>query len=266
MNAYIFDVDGVITNPALKRVERLEILQRIAMLLAHGDFIALNTGRSLSWINERVIESLLGYINDKAILRNFIVVGEKGGTWANFTTHGNFENHKDDSISTPSELQNRIKDLINNSYSESMFYDDTKETMISTEMIDGYSITEYAKLQEKLVTQMSELLNEMNLNQTLKIDPTVIATDIENKTVGKDFAIGRILEYIKTMGLNPSKYITFGDSKSDIPMAEKLYEQKLPVELIYVGENTFEQNTFSFPIKFTQEKFDKGTLEYLKQE
>jgi HAD superfamily hydrolase (TIGR01484 family) len=266
MNAYIFDVDGVITEPALKKVEQKEILQKIARLLADNNPVALNTGRSLTWINERVIDPLLKYITDKADLENLFPVGEKGGTWLTFDKDGNIQHHKDETISTPSELQNKIKDLIKNNYSESMFYDNTKETMISTEMHDSYSISEYKQLQDKLVKQMNDLLNNMNLSQTLKIDPTTIATDIENKTVGKDFAVKRIIEYINDLGLKIQKFIAFGDSKSDIPMAAKLHEQKIPVELVYVGKNTFAENEYPFPVTFTQEKFDKGTLEYLKQE
>ena len=263
MNAYIFDVDGVITNPTSKKVEQPEILQKIANLLSQNNFVALNTGRSLTFVNEKVIEPLFEYISDKSKLENFLAIGERGGTWSNFDKDTKIEHHKDNSISTPLDLQKQIKELINKHYAKSMFYDNTKETMISTEMRDGFSIDEYELLQEKLVEQMIKLLNKMNLNQTLKIDPTTIATDIENKIVGKDFAIERILEYIKEKGLHPREFIAFGDSSSDIPMAEKLYEQGVFVKLVYVGKRTFEENNYPFPITFTKEKFDKGTLEYL---
>jgi HAD superfamily hydrolase (TIGR01484 family) len=263
MNAYIFDVDGVITNPSLKLVEHKEILQKIANLLSSNNLIALNTGRSLSWVNERIILPLLQYISAKTNLKNLFAVGEKGGTWFNFDDNGAIQFHKDESISVPFDLQEKTKELISNSFSDTMFYDDTKETMISTEMRDGFSIDEYKKNQKELIAKMAAILGEMQLAQTLKIDPTTIATDIENRMVGKDYAMERIIDWINHSGLKPEKFITFGDSKSDIPMAEKLYEHKLPVSFVYVGDDNLNTNSMRFPTITTKEKFDKGTLEYL---
>ncbi len=263
MIAYIFDVDGVITNPSLKLVEHKEILQKIANLLSSNNLIALNTGRSLSWVNERIIPPLLEYISAKITLKNLFAVGEKGGTWFNFDDNGTIQFHKDESISVPFDLQEKIKELISNSFSETMFYDDTKETMISTEMRDGLSIDEYKKSQKELITKMTAILGEMQLTQTLEIDPTTIATDIENQIVGKDYAMERIIDWISHSGLEPKRFITFGDSKSDIPMAEKLYEHKLPVSFVYVGNDNLNTSSMQFPTIITQEKFDKGTLEFL---
>jgi hydroxymethylpyrimidine pyrophosphatase-like HAD family hydrolase len=262
MNAYIFDVDGVITNPSLKKVEQTEILHKIVHLLEQNNFVALNTGRSLAWVLERVINPMLLLITDKSILTNFFAVGEKGGTWISFNQEGEMKRHLDISISVPKKLQDTVRTLIENEYSKSMFYDESKETMISTEMNDGYAIEEFGKYQKQLTTTMLQLLTTEKLEADLKVDPTTIATDIENKHVGKDFAIDKIVDWIKNNKTMPEMFIAFGDSESDLPMAERLFMHKLPVELVFVGKNILTKK-FDFPVIITQEKFDKGTLEYL---
>lgn len=257
MIVLIFDVDGVITNPQEKKITEPEILDEIIKRLTNGKPVALNTGRSLSWMIEKVIDPLMKKIEDKAILKNFFTVGEKGGTWAEFDNQGNLIESKDENISVPDNLKNN--------YSDCMFYDESKLTMISTEMKDGHSLEDYKKKQKMLLAEFKTMLANMNLTGRFKVDPTTIATDVENKFVGKNFAVKRIIKWIKKRGINPQKYIAFGDSfRSDIPMAQELNSQDLPVEFVYVGKENIDISKYPFPIKITQNKFEKGTLEYLK--
>lgn len=263
--AWVFDVDGVITNPQEKKITQPEILDEIIKRLEREEFVALNTGRSIEWVRDRVLNPLIEKVKDKKILENLLVVGEKGGTWAEFNNQGNLIENKDDDISVPDILKNEIKDLIDNKYSDSMFYDESKLTMISTEMKDGHSLEDYKEKQKMFSTELQTLLTDKNLGNKFKVDPTTIATDIENKFVGKHFAVRRIIEWIKRKGINPQKYVTFGDSfRSDIPMAQEINSQQLPVEFVYVGEKNIDISKYSFPIKITQNKFEKGTLEFLK--
>lgn len=44
--AYLFDVDGVLTDPVEKRVDREEIFSEIISRLQSGQPVAFNTGRS----------------------------------------------------------------------------------------------------------------------------------------------------------------------------------------------------------------------------
>ncbi|MBF8249927.1 MAG: hypothetical protein HW400_528 [Candidatus Levybacteria bacterium] len=264
-SAWIFDVDGVITNPREKKVTEPEILDEIIKRLEKSELVALNTGRSISWVKDRVLNQLIEKIKDKKILNNLLVVGEKGGTWIDFDENGNLTENKDNDISVPDNLKNEIRNLISNKYSESMFYDESKLTMISTEMKDGYSLEDYREKQKVIYTEFKKMLNNESLSDKFKIDPTTIATDIENIFVGKHFAIKRILKWVKSKGVEPQKYIALGDSfGSDIPMAEELNLQGLPVEFIYVGKENIDVSKHPFPIKITQNKFEKGTLEFLK--
>jgi len=261
----IFDVDGVITNPQEKKVTQPEILDEIIKRLRGGELVALNTGRSVEWVKNRVLNLLIEKIKDKKILQNLLTVGEKGGTWAQFNDQGNLIQSKDDGISVPGNLKNEIRNLIRNKYSESMFYDESKLTMISTEMKDGYSLEDYKRKQIALTAEFETLLAKINLAGRFKIDPTTIATDIENIFVGKNFSIKRIVEWVKKKGIKPQIYITLGDSfRSDIPMAQELNSQNLPVEFVYVGKEYIDTSKYSFPIKISKNKYGKGALELLK--
>ena len=181
--AWIFDIDGVVTNPSEKKVSEPQILVHIANKLKAGEPVAFNTGRSSSWLIERVISPLLELIEDKNILQNFIAVSEKGGCWVTFDKGGTMQEHKADSISVP---------------------------------------------------------------------------------VGKGFATERILELLKEKGIRPKQFIAFGDSPSDIEMAKKLHERNLTFTFIFVDDKgQLKGAEHPFPIVFTKNRFDKGTLEFL---
>ncbi|MBI2031073.1 MAG: HAD hydrolase family protein [Candidatus Levybacteria bacterium] len=146
-----------------------------------------------------------------------------------------------------------------------MFFDYTKQTMVSVEMTDGYSLIDYKKNQSALINDLSNIINKSDLGKHFKIDPTVIAADIENKHVGKGFAVRRIIDWLEETEIKPQKFITFGDSKSDLPMGEKLHELGFKVEFVFVGEKSHLKKTkYPFPIFFTKSKFEKGTLEFLE--
>ncbi len=260
---WVFDVDGVITNPSEKRVTEPEILNQIVNRLEKGEPVALNTGRSLVWMIDRVINPLLEKVKNKRILKSFFASGEKGGTWITFDENGEMNYHKDDSISVPQNLQEKVRYLINSEFSGSMFYDETKETMISTEMIDGYPVEEYSKHQKVLNEKLQKLVDEDNSGKPLKVDPTIIATDIENQHVGKGFAVERILKWLGEIGIDPQRFLTFGDSLSDFPMAEHLYNLNKKVEFIFVGKSEIKKS-HPFLIIKPKEFFGKGTVEALR--
>lgn len=185
-HAWLFDVDGVITDPAEKRVTQDGLIEAIAERLESGDIVTLNTGRSISWLEEKgIFAGLEGSIKDKGKLSNFFAVGEKGGTWQMYED-GKWITHVDESIRVPQDLQDKIRRLIEEQYSDLMFYDKSKLTMISTEMIDGRKVSEYFERQKDLVEEMNRiLLDSAYQDLNLRVDPTTIATDIQNSHVGK---------------------------------------------------------------------------------
>jgi len=261
--AWIFDVDGVITNPAEKKVTELGLIDAIAKKIDSGDIVALNTGRSVSWMIDRVISPIKDAVRNKSKLINFLAVGEKGGTWAYFE-NGEMVAKTDEEISIPQSLENDVRRVIEDDFAGKMFYDESKLTMLSTEMIDGRSIQEYAQEQLVLIEKMKEIIGKSEYQSLdLKIDPTTIATDIQNPNVGKHFGARRIVNWLEKRGIKPTHIIALGDSQSDTEMAEELQDE-YPVEFVFVGDKSkLDSSKLKKEPVFTEKRFGEGTLEFL---
>lgn len=163
--AWIFDIDGVVTNPSEKKVTEPQILDHIANKLKNGEPVAFNTTRSSSWLIEYVITPLLQMVEDKNVLENFIAVGEKGECWLTIDKNGAMQEHKS----------------------------------------------------------------------------------------GKGFATDRILDFLKQKGIKPKQFIAFGDSPSDIGMAEELHKQNLSFTFIFVDDKgELKGVDRPFPIVYTK--------------
>ncbi len=267
-NAWIFDVDGVITNPQEKKVTEPAILEEIIKRLSANELVALVTGRSIDFMRERVVAPLRDRISDLSLLQNFLAVGEKGGVWITYNQDGKPQEHIDRNISVSQDLQDEVRNLINTEFSDLMFYDESKKTMISTEMKDGEDLDKYHQRQKQLSEKLEHLVREHGLGNVLEVDPTTIATDVQDKNVGKDFAARRVLSWLKEQGIKPQNFIMMGDSKSDIPMAKEVHDEGLSVTFVFVGKEDdrryIESLHLPFPVTFTQDKYDKGTLEFLQ--
>lgn len=262
--AWIFDVDGVITNPQEKKVTEEGLIDAIADRLKKGEVVTLNTGRSLSWIMDKVIKPIEESVDDKSVLDKFLAVGEKGGDWLSYQ-EGEWTTFIDEAISIPESLQNEVQGLIASEFQDSMFYDESKLTMISTEMADGHSIPDYTQRQHTLRGKMEEILTKPEYGSLdLKIDLTTIAVDIQNKHVGKHLGARRIADWLKDKGVKPEHILTIGDSQSDTEMAEELQDE-YPVDFVFVGEpaKLNSEKLKNKPI-FTSKRFGEGTLEFLQ--
>lgn len=262
--AWLFDIDGVITNPIEKKVTEDGLIEAIAQRLDMGEVVTLNTGRSILWVMDRVIKPIEEAVDDKGKLSRFLAVGEKGGSWLLFK-NGQWETHVDERINVRQSIQQAIKDLIYTEFQDSMFYDESKLTMVSTEMVDGYSILQYTQRQQALVGRISDILARPEYNKlNLKIDPTTIATDIQNAHVGKHLGARRIANWFIAMNIKPQHILAIGDSQSDTEMAEELQDE-YQVEFVFVGDSA-QLNTDKLKNKptFTVNRFGEGTLEFLQ--
>lgn len=259
--AWLFDVDGVITNPTRKIITEKGIIDAIAQRLNEGEIITLNSGRSLSWMMDRVIEPIMKVAKNKNQFSNFLAIGEKGGTWLSFQNK-EWKTHIDKTINIPESLKSEIRILVNKEFQNSMFYDESKSTMISVEMIDGQSLSEFTQQQQALVDKIKYILKSQVI--ALEIDPTTIATDIQNSRVGKNLSARRVANWLKEKGFEPQRILAIGDSQSDTKMAEELQDE-YSLEFIFVGD-PLKLNVDKLKNKptFTTKRFDKGTLEFLQ--
>ena len=263
--AWIFDVDGVITNLVTKKITEPQILDFIVNKLEIGESIAFNSGRGLEWMIENVINLLLLKIKNKNVLGNFFAVGEKGGTWLTINRNEEIKKNMDPSLQIPLSLLEKIR-AFGIKYSNRMIeYEKTKKTMFAFEMKTGLNPKEFKKLQAIVVPEIEKIIKKNQLSDKLIVDPTRIGTDIQYRQVGKGFATKRILNWLRDKGITAEKVITFGDSKSDFEMAEETQSEGVPTIFVYVGgDGAFDNIQTDISIFNTKNKFEQGTLEYLK--
>jgi hypothetical protein len=263
--AYEFDVDGVITDPQEKTVTNEAMFDEIITRLEEGEPVCFNTGRSDAWVMDRVVATILERVQDKSILRNLIIVGEKGGTWTTFSAEGEPVHSAVETISVPDELKDGVRGLIDEKYSDVMFFDESKETMLSVEMVDGYDLAAFTERQKEFVKDVETLLKETGADKIYRIDPTTIATDVESPNVGKALGSDRFMEFLKSRGIKVEAFETFGDSGSDAAMADELIRRGQNAEFIYVGNKpeTVKRGA-DYPMREVA-GFSDGTLAFLQQ-
>ena len=263
MKAYLFDVDGVLTDPQEKRVTEPELFDQIIIKLQRHEPVGLNTGRSIEWLVERIVTPLLEKLHDKSLLQHFIVIGEKGGTWTAFDKEGNMHHEKMEELTISHDVIEDAKVLVEQKYGDAMFFDATKETMLSIEMHDAFDLDRFHQRQKALVKDLKRLLKKYKLQNIYRIDPTTIATDVESPKVGKALGADRFLQFLKKMDLEPQEFETFGDSKSDFEMSDELHKRGKKVKMIYVGDRLkLGEFPTEYPVDYI-EGFCQGTLQYL---
>jgi hydroxymethylpyrimidine pyrophosphatase-like HAD family hydrolase len=263
--AWLFDVDGVLSSSTTKKVEQLSIFEELAKRLKNGDPVGLNTGRSLDFIISEILDPLEKKVSDKSLLGNIFAIGEKGATFVTYDDNGEKLISLDSKVSVPIELQTKVKDLINHSpYFETMFYDETKKTMITIEMKKGTDSIEFKKAQSNLVNDFKNLLIKMNLENDYEIDVFRIATDIQNKKISKKYGTQKFVELLASKQIVPNEFICFGDDASDYQMFEELKNMNKKVKFVFVGEKEKLEGKDLKDVIFTQKNLDEGTLEYLQ--
>lgn len=262
-HGYLFDVDGVITNPQEKRVTNESMLDEIIGRLQSGEPVCFNTGRSTSWVMERVVGPMMSKVEDKSLFQNLIIVGEKGGTWTTFDGEGVAHDDAVETISVPDSLKERVRELIAEKYSDAMFFDESKQTMLSVEMNDGYDIAAYTIRQAEFVRDIQALLVETGTDKIYRIDPTTIATDVESPYVSKALGADRFMEFLQYRELAVDSFEAFGDSGSDAAMADELARRDKTVDFIYVGSDLQSLNPRAdYTVRYVG-GYNTGTLQYL---
>jgi hypothetical protein len=214
---------------------------------------------------ERVVATIIERASNPAILRNLIVVGEKGGTWTTFTEAGEPVHCAVETISVPDALKDGVRTLIDDKYSDVMFFDESKETMLSVEMVDGYDLAAFTERQKQFVKDVEALLKETGADKTYRIDPTTIATDVESPYVGKALGSDRFLEFLKSRGIKVKNFKTFGDSASDAAMADELARRGQDVEFVYVGNRPESVHLRADYPMHEVAGFSDGTLAFLQR-
>jgi hypothetical protein len=236
----LFDVDGPLASPVSRSIRIPSILDDLVALTAAGVPIAFVTGRSDSFIRDRVIAPLLDAGLAAALATpgaRMFGVFEKGASWSPITSQGMGEVTIEPSVGLPVSVVDGVRSLVAEGFSDTMFFDETKRAMISVEQRTDVSAETYQHAQALFNDASFVLVAAAGLgvklgsreapdaagNVPFRLDPTIISTDIESVLLDKDRGAARALDYFAELGPLPTLWRSVGDSRSDYLMADHLH-------------------------------------------
>ena len=143
----------------------------------------------------------------------------------------------DDSVALPAAAVDALRRLVTGSFGDTMFFDETKQAMVSVEQRTDVDHGAYRAAQAAFNEAAFTLLTGLGLGirfgdrvvpdragaVPFRIDPTIISTDIESVLLDKDNAAERALAFFAEGGELPTLWRSVGDSRSDYLMADHLH-------------------------------------------
>lgn len=263
---FVFDVDGVLTNPETGQVA-IDVMGLIAQLLQSGHVIALNSGRSLAWLAKAIVAPLVDIVWDVRAFDRLCIVSEKGATLSLVEQSGEIVSTTEPGIlPVPANLRRAALQLLASSFADTMFSGEYKEFVLSPQMLMGVNPSTFKGAQARFASILQQMLEREGLAQQFRVDPTEIATDIEDHRLGKALGVRRVLAWLEERHIFTQRCIAFGDSPSDLQMAYELARRDRQVEFVYVGNTELHGGDVeSVHITRTPTRYDRGTLAYLRQ-
>ena len=231
----LLDVDGPVASPRTRTMAAPGLAEHLRTLLAAGVPVVLNTGRSAAFIAERVVGPLVAAgLPTRARLH---AVCEKGAVWAAGGPAGLGPATVDPALTVPAVCGQVVAGLVEGGYRTAMFVDGTKQAMATVEARTDVPAAEYAAAQAAFDADLLAGLRAAGLGVRLgdqefpdaegrvpwRIDPSVIATDVESAATGKDLGARRALQLLAGDGPLPRVWHTLGDSRTDYAMADQLH-------------------------------------------
>lgn len=238
--ALLLDVDGPVASPVTRTVAIPSIADDLVAMARDGVLIVFNTGRSDAFITTSVLPVLAdaGLPDDAVVL----AVCEKGATWFVPTgTHGTGAGASvelDESLRVPEELVAFCRSITPD-FADAMFFDETKKAMVSLEAHPGIDLAAYTKRQREFEQRVWDFLAERGIGATwgdrtalngadevtVRIDTTIISTDVEHVGTGKQVGADKAVAHLRGLGIEPREWRTLGDSRGDYAMADRLHER-----------------------------------------
>lgn len=246
----LLDVDGPIASPLTRTVAEPGILPDLRALLAAGVPVVFNTGRSHAFLRDRVIGPLLaGGWPSGARLH---AVCEKGAVWGSVDADGLGTVHVDESLAVPAVCAELVAELVADGHGAAMDVDRSKLSMATVEARTDVPPADFRRAQATFDADLVAALTARGIGVRLgdqvvpdadgrcpwRVDPTIIATDLESVAVGKDLGARRALDLLAADGPLPRVWHTVGDSRSDYLMADQLHalgEEVLHVDVRPAG-------------------------------
>ncbi len=256
---YVFDLDGVITDPRNSTLDK-EAVSHIDSLLKSGIYVAINTGRSYEWVENNLIRTLRS--NTVSDFSHLYIVCEKGGE--SVAWNGSDFVAQPSRFALDTEAYTKTQAIFESEKTQlqSMFWDATKRTMATIEKQPSADLAVFRTEQTALTAQ----LNAAFAGKDVKVDPTTIATDVESPFAGKHAGAELIYEWAnKTMPMHPDTFISFGDSVSDYEMARYFAQQGQTSHFVFVGSANDQFNEDNNVVLLrTMARYAEGTKEYFE--
>ncbi|MCW4384450.1 hypothetical protein OH146_01530 [Salinibacterium sp. SYSU T00001] len=232
----LLDVDGPIASPETRSIAIPSLVEDLVALTAAGVPVGFVTGRSESFMVEEVAAPLLAH--GLAPNARVYSVCEKGGVWFQITAEGTGEARVAHEVAVPGPVTDAVRELAASEFSDTMFFDETKQAMISLEQRTDVANRDYLAAQARFNDAAFELFAAHGLGVRLgereatdargevhfRIDPTIISTDIESITLDKALGAERCLAHFAKSGELPRRWYSVGDSRGDYRMADHLHE------------------------------------------
>jgi hypothetical protein len=268
----LLDVDGPIASPVTRRVPAA-ILAALVDLGRRGIPVVFNTGRSADFVLQQVAGPLraAGLPADA----RFHAVCEKGAVHFSFADlpDGALPSVSreagvpawvavDEGMRLPAALESHLVQLVR-PYAGTMFHDDTKLAMFSAEMNVGVPHELYRRDQRAFEEEATALLSgdrtgaaAQDLSR-FQLDSTIISTDVEHASSGKDLGAARSWDLVAADGELPARWFTCGDSRTDYAMADWLHHRGVPVEHVDVRPSDGVPDT-GYPVLTSRELSSAG--------
>lgn len=261
--AWIFDVDGVLVHLEKRQLVEKDLITHILNLLQQGDLVAFASGRSTHWQRENVIKLLEDKAKEQglsmSLLDRVFISGEFGGTRIYFHEgHERDEVNKDHVI--PKDVFEELLACV-----EPFLHDFILEPKQTIFTIFTKKLKTFSTDCPILVAKFQTVIDTHSLQEEIEVHADTSAINVKYKRANKRYATEQILSWIQGKNQEVEHIYAFGDNLSDLEIGEELTNKNLLFTFVYVGDPTKLPKNLSFPITKTQEHFDKGTLEFLKQ-
>ena len=234
----LLDVDGPVASPVTRTIAIPSIRNDIVTLANHGIPVVFNTGRSDLFMRDAVVKPLLaaGLSPDARVYG----VCEKGAVWFGVTMNNFSGVHVDEPLALSPVLIDELHRMLDDRYTDSMFWDPGKRAMASVEQRTDVASSDFLEVRDRFGAEAFDLVaghgigveyedRRSGSDITVRIEPTIISLDVESVALGKDLGAKRGLEQLELSGELPRIWRTVGDSRSDYAMADYLHDQGFEV-------------------------------------
>lgn len=254
MTAYLFDIDGVLTDLDKRQLSKQGIIDHIETKLSEGAIIGLISGRALSWIEKRILSVIRTRSEQLYISAEFGGMTEtfQGGKQHIVTNHD---------FALPKDLYMNLE-KIGKQFEEYVFVDHGKKTQFTVEATYKKPESVYRSHKKEIGEVLQKAISGY---PQLEVLVDLLGTTVKHKMANKKFATSQFLIWMSEHHQEPEQFYAFGDSIADLEIGEELSHHNKKVTFIFVGNNEhINPSHFAFPIYFTKNKYDEGTIEFLE--